>query len=54
MSVAQIDNMMANGMSREDILREDTELEAEDIRQALSMPRLWRMKKIHRFASPAA
>jgi uncharacterized protein (DUF433 family) len=34
-TVALIVNLVANGMSREDILREYPDLEAEDIREAL-------------------
>jgi len=35
MTVSLVVNLVANGMSTEDIVREYPELEAEDIRQAL-------------------
>ena len=35
MSVAQVVNLAANGMSRDEIIREYPELEPEDIRQSL-------------------
>ena len=35
MSVAQVVNLVAHGMSQSEIIREYPELEAEDIRQAL-------------------
>ena len=54
MSVAQIVNMVANGMSWDEILREYPDLESEDIRQSLEYASVLANEEIHRFASPAA
>lgn len=47
MSVAQIVNMVANGMSAGEILREYPFLEEEDIRQALRYAALLANEEIH-------
>ncbi len=54
MSVAQIVNLVAHGMSWEEILREYPDLESEDIRQSLEYASALANEEIHRFASPAA
>ena len=54
MSVAQIVNMVANGMSWDEILREYPDLESEDIRQSLEYASALANEEIHHFASPAA
>ena len=54
MSVAQIVNMVANGMSWDEVLREYPDLESEDIRQSLEYASALANEEIHRFASPAA
>ena len=54
MSVAQIVNMVANGMGWDEMLREYPDLEREDIRQALEYASALANEEIHRFASPAA
>ena len=47
-------NLVANGMSTEDIVREYPELEAEDIRQALQYASALANEEIGLFKSPAA
>lgn len=54
MSVAQIVNLVAHGMSWEEILREYPDLESEDIRQSLEYASALANEEIHRFASPTA
>ncbi len=53
-SVAQIVNMVANGLSREEILQEYPDLQADDIRQSLEYASALANEEIHRFTSPAA
>jgi uncharacterized protein (DUF433 family) len=54
MTVSLVVNLVANGMSTEDILREYPELEAEDIRQALQYASALANEEIGFFKSPAA
>ena len=54
MTVSLVVNVVANGMSTEDIVREYPELEAEDIRQALQYASALANEEIGSFKSPAA
>src|SRR5664279_5245935 len=54
MTVSLVVNLVANGMSIEDIIREYPELEAEDIRQALPYASELTNEKTGLFKSPAA
>jgi uncharacterized protein (DUF433 family) len=54
MTVSLVVNLVANGMSTEEILREYPELEAEDIRQALQYASALANEEIGFFKSPAA
>jgi uncharacterized protein (DUF433 family) len=54
MTVALVVNLIANGMSTEDIIREYPELEAEDIRQSLQYASALANEEIGFFKIPAA
>lgn len=54
MTVALVVNLVANGMSTADIMREYPELDAEDIRQALQYASALANEEIGFFKSPAA
>ena len=54
MTVSLVVNLVANGVSTEDIIREYPELEAEDIRQALQYASALANEEIGFFKSPAA
>ena len=54
MTVSLVVNLVANGMSTEDIVRDYPELEAEDIRQALQYASALANEEIGFFKSPAA
>ena len=54
MTVSLVVNVVANGMSAEDIVREYPELETEDIRQALQYASALANEEIGFFQSPAA
>jgi uncharacterized protein (DUF433 family) len=54
MTVSLVVNLVANGMSTEDIVREYPELAAEDIRQALQYASALANEEIGFFNSPAA
>jgi len=54
MTVSLVVNLVANGMSAEDIVREYPDLEAEDIRQALQYASALANEEIGFFKSPAA
>lgn len=54
MTVSLVVNLVANGMSVEDIIREYPELEPEDIRQALQYSSALANEEIGFFKSPAA
>lgn len=53
-TVALVVNLVANGMSAEEIIREYPELETEDIRQALQYASALANEEIGFFKSPAA
>ena len=53
-TVALVVNLVANGMSTQDIIREYPELESEDIRQALQYASALANEEIGFFKSPAA
>ena len=53
-TVALIVNLVANGMSADDIVREYPDLEPEDVRQALSYASALANEEVHLFTSPAA
>ena len=53
-TVSLVVNLVANGMSTEDIVREYPELEAEDIRQALQYASALANEETGFFKSPAA
>ena len=53
-TVSLVVNLVANGMSTEDIVREYRDLEAEDIRQALQYASALANEEIGFFKSPAA
>ena len=54
MAVSLVVNLVANGMSTEDIVREYPELAVEDIRQALQYASALANEEIGFFKSPAA
>lgn len=54
MTVALVVNLVANGMSTADIMREYPELDAEDIRRALQYASALANEEIGFFKSPAA
>jgi len=54
MTVSLVVNLVANGMSTEDIVREYPELEVEDVRQALQYASALANEEIGFFKSPAA
>lgn len=54
MTVSLVVNLVANGMSTEEITREYPELEPEDIRQALQYASALANEQIGFFKSPAA
>ena len=54
MTVSLVVNVVANGMSTEDIVREYPDLETEDIRQALQYASALANEEIGFFQSPAA
>ena len=54
MTVSLVVNVVANGMSTEDIVREYPELETEDIRQALQYASALANEEIGFFKSPVA
>ena len=54
MTVSLVVNLVANGMSKEDIVREYPELEVEDVREALQYASALANEEIGFFKSPAA
>ena len=54
MTVSLVVNLVSNGMSTEDIVREYPDLEAEDIREALQYASALANEEIGFFKSPAA
>ena len=53
-TVALILNLVANGMTVEQIIREYPDLEPEDIRQALAYASALANDEVHLFTTPAA
>ena len=53
-TVALVVNLVANGMSTEDIIREYPELESEDVRESLQYASALANEEIGLFKSPAA
>jgi uncharacterized protein (DUF433 family) len=53
-TVSLIVNLVANGMTTAEILREYPDLEAADIQQALSYASALANEEVHLFTSPAA
>jgi uncharacterized protein (DUF433 family) len=53
-TVALVVNLVANGMTVEEIIREYPDLEPDDIKQALSYASALANEEIHLFSSPAA
>jgi len=53
-TVSLIVNLVANGMSTEDIIREYPDLEADDVRQALSYASALANEEVYPFTRPAA
>jgi uncharacterized protein (DUF433 family) len=53
-TVSLLVNLVANGMSTDDIVREYPDVEPEDVRQALSYASALASEEIHPFANPAA
>jgi uncharacterized protein (DUF433 family) len=53
-TVSLIVNLVANGMSTDEILREYPDLEPEDVRQALTYASALANEEVHLFTSPAA
>ena len=53
-TVALVVNLVANGMSAGEIIREYPDLEPEDIREALAYASALASEEVHLFARPAA
>ena len=53
-TVSLIVNLVAKGMSIEEILREYPDLQAEDIKEALSYAAALASEEVHLFRNPAA
>jgi uncharacterized protein (DUF433 family) len=53
-TVSLLVNLVANGMSIDDIVREYPDVEPEDVRQALSYASALANEEVHPFANPAA
>jgi uncharacterized protein (DUF433 family) len=53
-TVSLLVNLVANGMSTDEIVREYPDLEADDVRQALSYASALANEEVHLFTSPAA
>jgi uncharacterized protein (DUF433 family) len=53
-TVSLVVNLVANGMSPDEIVREYPDLEPEDIREALSYASALANEEVRPFASPAA
>jgi uncharacterized protein (DUF433 family) len=53
-AVSLVVNLVANGMSIDEILREYPDLDAEDVRQALSYAAALANEEVHPFATPTA
>jgi uncharacterized protein (DUF433 family) len=53
-TVSLVVNLVANGMSPDDIIQEYPDLEPDDVREALSYASALANEEVHPFASPAA
>lgn len=53
-TVSLVVNLVANGMSTDEIVQEYPDLEPEDVRQALSYASALANEEVHPFTSPAA
>ena len=53
-TVSLVVNLVANSMSTDEILREYPDLDAEDVRQALSYAAALVNEEVHPFATPTA
>lgn len=53
-TVSLVVNLVANGMTTDEILREYPDLEADDVRQALSYASALVNEEVHPFATPTA
>ena len=53
-TVSLVVNLVANGMSTEEIIREYPDLEPEDVRQSLSYVSALANEEVHPFSNPAA
>ena len=53
-TVSLIVNLVANGMSVDEIVREYPDLEPDDVRQALSYASALANEEVHLFTNPAA
>ena len=53
-TVALVLNLIANGMSTDEVIREYPDIEPEDIRQALGYASALANEELHLFTSPAA
>ena len=53
-TVSLVVNLVANGMSADEIVREYPDLEPEDIREALSYASALASEEVNPFSSPAA
>ncbi|MGA2268657.1 MAG: DUF433 domain-containing protein [Bryobacteraceae bacterium] len=53
-TVSLVVNLVANGMSTDEIVQEYPDLQPEDVRQALSYASALASEEVHPFASPAA
>ena len=53
-TVAMVVNLVANGMTTEEILREYPDLEAPDVSQALAYASALANEEVHLFTNPAA
>ena len=54
MTVSLVVNLLANGMSADEIVREYPDLEPEDIREALAYASALANEEVHLFTRPAA
>jgi len=53
-TVSLIVNLVANGMTTDDIIREYPDLEPDDVRQALAYASALANEEVHLFTTPAA
>jgi uncharacterized protein (DUF433 family) len=53
-TVALVVNLVANGMTTDDIVREYPDLQPDDVRQALAYASALANEEVHLFTTPAA